>query len=183
MPSRRPEETIILPIVVDSPPGMMIPTRPSRSSTVLTSTGSTPSPLSICACSLKSPCKASTPTRFGASSSRKAPLVSPSPATGREPLSFGEVAHLPADHGLAEAPARLGHGLRVLVVRGRGHDGPSPERRVTALEDAAPDEHAVGPELHHQRSVGRGGDAAGREEDDGEPPVLGDPAYQLVGRP
>src|SRR5215217_2683736 len=179
MPSRRPEETIIFPIVVDSPPGTMIPASPSRSSTARTSTGSTPSPRRISACSLKSPCKASTPIFFGPSSPRATPL----PATGREPLSFCQVAHLPAHHRHSETPARLGHGLRVLEMGRSLHDGPSPEGRVPALEDAAPYEYPIGPELHHQGSIGRGGYAAGREQHDGEPPVLGDPSHELVRRP
>src|SRR5215218_5693509 len=182
MPSRRPEETIIFPMVVDSPPGTMIPAKPSRSSTSLTSTGSTPSLRRISACSLKSPCSASTPTFFGPSSSRAPPFVSPLPATGREPLSFGQVPHLPADHRHAETPARLRHNLRVLEVCGRLHDGPRPEGRVPALEDAAPHEHAVGHELHHHGSICGGGYATGREQHDGEPCVLGDPPHELVRR-
>src|SRR5215207_3077227 len=176
MPSRRPEETIIFPIVVDSPPGTMIPASPSRSSTERTSTGSTPSPRRISACSLKSPCNASTPIFFG-------PFVSPLPATARQPLSLRKLSHLPADHRHAKTPAGLRYDLRVLEVGRSLHDGPRPEGRAPALEDAAPDEHTVGPELHHQRRVGRGGYAAGGKEHHGEPPVLGDPAHQLVRRP
>src|SRR5215212_195099 len=183
MPSRRPDATIIFPIVVDSPPGTMIPASPSRSSTARTSTGSTPSPRRISACSLKSPCSASTPIFFGPSSSRTAPLVSTLPATGREPLSFCQVAHLPADHRHAETPARLGHGLRVLEVGRRRHDSPRPEGRVPALEDAAPYEHAVGAQLHHQGRVRRSGYAAGGEQYDRKPPVFGDPPHELVRRP
>src|SRR5215210_1802050 len=182
MPSRRPEETIIFPMVVDSPPGTMIPARPSRSSMVRTSTGSTPSLRRICACSLKSPCSASTPTRFGPSSLCATPFVSPLPATGREPLSFREIPHLPADHRLAESPAGLRDDLRVLEVGRRLHDGPRAQGRVPALEDSAPDEHAVGPELHHKRRISRGRYAAGGEQHDGEPSVLGDPVHQLVRR-
>src|SRR5918997_420244 len=145
MASSRPEETIRFPMAVDSPPGTMIPTRPSRSSMVRTSTGSTPSFLSISACSRKSPCSARTPIL----ASRLCPL----PSTGREPLSFRKVPHLPADHRLPESLARLGHRLRISEV-GRGlHYSPSPCLRVTALEDAAPDEYPIGPELHHQRCV------------------------------
>src|SRR5215217_6545116 len=166
MPSSNPEETIILPIVVDSPPGTMIPATPSRSSTALTSTGSTPRPRRISACSLKSPCSAT--------------FVSPLPATGREPLSFREIPHLPADHRHPEAPARLGHGPGVLVVGGRLHDGPCTNGRVPALEDAAADEHAVGAKLHHERGVGRGGYAAGRKQHDRQTTVLRNPAHQLV---
>src|SRR5918992_3602411 len=176
MPSSRPEEAIIFPMVVDSPPGTMIPASPSRSSTARTSTESTPSPRRIRACPLKSPSSASPPIFFG-------PFVSPLPATGREPLSFSQVAHLPADHRHAETPARFGHGLRVLEVGRRLHDGPRPEGRVPALEDAAPHEHAVGTELHHQGCVCRGGNAAGSEQYHGEPSVLGDPPHELVRRP
>src|SRR5918995_6229902 len=161
MPSRRPEETIILPMVVDSPPGTMIPAKPSRSSTARTSTGSTPSPRRISACSLKSPCNARTPTLFWPSPSRAAPFVSPLPATSREPLSFRKLPHLPADHSHAEAPARLGHGLRVVEMGRRLHYCPRPDGGFSALEDTAPNEHAVSPELHHQRRVGRGGYAPG----------------------
>src|SRR5215210_3295735 len=182
MPSRRPEETIIFPIVVDSPPGTMIPASSSRSSTARTSTGSTPRPRRIDACSRKSPCNASTPTFFGPSFSRAAPLVSPLPATGREPLSLREIAHLPADHRPAEAPTCLSYGPCVLIVGRRGHDGSCPRCGVPALEDAAADEDAVGPELHHQRGVGRCGYAACREQHDGDPPVLGDPPHEFVRR-
>src|SRR5918994_2289188 len=172
MPSSSPEETIILPIVVDSPPGTMIPARPSMSSTALTSTGLTPRPRRISACSLKSPCRARTPIRFRPSSPRSAPFVSPLPATGREPLSFRKIAHLPANHRLSEASARLGNGIRVLVMGGRLHDGPRANCRVPALEDAAADEHAVGAELHHERGIGRGRYAASREQHDRETAVL-----------
>src|SRR5215208_3274887 len=107
------------PMAVDSPPGTIIPARPCRSPTSRTSTGSTPSFLRISACSLKSPCSARTPT-LG---------FPPLPPTGREPLSFREVTHLPADHSLAEPLARLGHSLRVPEV-GRGlHYSPSPRLR------------------------------------------------------
>src|SRR5919112_6353483 len=181
MPSSNPEETIILPIVVDSPPGTMTPDRPSRSSTALTSTGSTPRPRRISACSLKSPCSARTPIRAGESSSGKAPLVSPLPATGREPLPFRKVPHLPADHRLAEPPARLGYDLRVLVMGGRLHDGPRTNCRVAALEDAAAYENTVGAELHHERGVGRGCETTGREQHDRKATVLRDPPHQLVG--
>src|SRR5215213_8663212 len=149
-------------MVVDSPPGTMIPASPSRSSTARTSTGSAPRVRSISACSLKSPCSARTPILFGPSSSPATPL----PATGSEPLRFGKVPHLPADHRLTETPARLGHGLRVLEVGRRLHDSPRPEGRIPALEDAAPYEHAAGAQLHHQGRVRRSGYAAGGEQYD-----------------
>src|SRR5215211_6627689 len=183
MPSSRPEETIIFPMVVDSPPGTMIPASPSRSSTARTSTGSTPSPRRISACSLKSPCSASTPTFFGPSCMRATPFVSPLPATGREPLSFCQVAHFSTYHRHSKTPARLSHGLRVLEMGRSLHDGPSSEGRIPTLEDAAPDEHTVGPQLHHQGRVRRGGYTSGCEQHDRQPPVLGDPPHELVWSP
>src|SRR4028119_2411280 len=193
-------------MVVDSPPGTMAPARPFNSSTVLTSTGSTPSRRNISACSWTSPWSARMPT-LGLSSPlpatrREPPLffevpplppapclaharaaLPPVPARRREPLLFFEVPHLRAAHRLAQAPARLGHGLRVLVVSSRLHDGPRPRGRVPALEDATPDEHAVGPKLHHERRVRRRGDASCGEQHDRQPPVLCGPPHQLVGRP
>src|ERR687893_2819492 len=163
MASSRPEETIRFPIAVDSPPGTIIPARPSRSSMVRTSTGSTPRAFRISACSRKSPWSARTPIFFRS--------LSPLPSTGSEPLSLREVTHLPAHHRLAQALARLGDDLRIPEV-GRGlHDSGRALLRVAALEDAAPDEDPVSPELHHQRRVGGRCDPARREEHDGQLPV------------
>ncbi|GAB1400671.1 hypothetical protein MASR1M66_21260 [Aminivibrio sp.] len=67
----------------------------------------------------------------------------------------------------------MGHGL---------DDGPGPAGRVAALEDARTDEDAVHAELHHQGRVGRGGDAAGREIDHGQPAQFAQPAHQLQRR-
>src|SRR4028119_1422289 len=101
--------------------------------------------------------------------------LSPLPATRREPLPFGKIAHLPADHSLAESPARLGHGLRILEVRSRLHDGPRPQGGVAALEDPASHEHPVGPELHHQRRVRRRRASPRRGPADRQPPPLPPP--------
>src|SRR5918997_2667262 len=164
--SSRPEETIRFPIAVDSPPGTMIPASPSRSSMSRTSTGSTPKVSRISACSRKSPCSARTAIVGFA----------PLPPTGREPLSFRKVAHLLAHHRLAQALAGLGDRLRVPEVGRSLHYRLSPLLRVAALEDAAPDEHPVGPQLHHQRRVrGRGDPPCGKEHHR-QLPVLRDPA-------
>ena len=67
--------------------------------------------------------------------------------------------------------ARMSASLEV----GRGLDDRlGPRRRVVALEDARPDEHGLGTELHRQRGVGRGGDAAGAEQRHRQPAGLGD---------
>lgn len=66
-----------------------------------------------------------------------------------------------ADHGLTQAAGDASDDLRVGVVVGRGDDRFGPPHRVTGLEDPGTDEHALGTELHHHRSVGRSGDSAG----------------------
>src|SRR3954454_22813583 len=161
------------PIAVDSPPGTIRPSSPSRSSTERTSTGSTPSFLRISTCSRKSPWSARTPIFFGPSGSRsvfravtlRGP-VSPLPTTRRELLPFRKVSHLPADHRLAQALARLGDSLRVREVSSGLYYSLRSAGRVPTLEDATPDEDAVGPELHHQGGVGRCCYSAGSEQHD-----------------
>ena len=51
--------------------------------------------------------------------------------------------------------------------------------RVVALEDAAADEHRLRAELHHERGVGRGGDAARAEQRDRELAALGDLLHEV----
>ena len=50
------------------------------------------------------------------------------------------------------------------------------------LKMPEPTKFALGAQLHHQRGVGGGGDAAGAEQDDGQPAALGDVADQLERR-
>src|SRR5437588_442709 len=57
----RPKRTISLPMVVDSPPGMINPSTPSRSLGRRTSTSSTPIRRRVARCSITSPWIASTP--------------------------------------------------------------------------------------------------------------------------
>ena len=75
-----------------------------------------------------------------------------------------ELARLERLHRHAEALGRVRDALRVPEVRGRLDDRRRARGRVLGLEDARADEHALGAELHHQRRVGRGGDAAGAEQ-------------------
>src|SRR6266511_1344238 len=88
----------------------------------------------------------------------QAPLRSPA-ALG-ESVRYGDVVDVDADHGLAQAPGHLRHHVGVVVERGRLDDRGAPLGRVTGLEDARADEHALGAELHHHRRVGGGGDTA-----------------------
>mmetsp|Transcript_12514 Transcript_12514/g.28427 ORF Transcript_12514/g.28427 Transcript_12514/m.28427 type:complete len:357 (+) Transcript_12514:796-1866(+) len=71
-------------------------------------------------------------------------------------------------HRLSESLGHLREHLGIVVVRHRLHDGARAPRRVTALEDAASDEHAVASHLHHERGVGGRGDTSRGEVHDGQ---------------
>src|SRR3954452_16444217 len=143
-------------IVVDSPPGMTRPSRPSRSRGVRTTRGVAPSLASIFACASKSPWRARTPT------------TTRLPAAVLEQPVLAQCADLDAGHGGAEAAACVGEALGIVVVRRGLDDRLAGALRILGLEDARADEHALGAELHHQRGVGGGGDAAGGEVHDWE---------------
>ena len=95
---------------------------------------------------------------------------------------LGDVRDVDADHRLAQVARHARDDVGVLEVRGRLDDRLRALRRVAALEDAGADEHAVAAELHHERRVGRGRDAARREVHDRQLAVLGDPLHELVRR-
>ena len=82
----------------------------------------------------------------------------------------------------AEAPGHLGEDVRVGVVGGGLDDGLGPPRRVVALEDAGADEHGLGTELHGERGVGRGGEAAGAEQRYRQAAGLGQLLHEADGR-
>ena len=66
--------------------------------------------------------------------------------------------------GVPRPRLTFGEDVWITEVCGRLDDRLRPRRRVVGLEDARPHEDGLGPELHHQRRVGRGGDAAGAEQ-------------------
>ena len=105
----------------------------------------------------------------------RAPVRRPA---ARLPATVGQVhaerADLLARHGLAQPGRHLGHQIGVGEVGGGLDDGPGHRRRVGALEDPRTHEDGLGAELHDQRGVGRGGDAAGAEQRNGQPPGGGD---------
>src|SRR5436190_5183684 len=115
-----------------------------------TSTGSTPIERSTATCSAKAPWSASTPIFI-------VPAPTPGrslPAADRQPLALGDRLDRDALHRAPEALRDLGDDLGVLEVRGGLDDGVGHPRRILALEDARADEHALRPQLHHERRVG-----------------------------
>ena len=70
-------------------------------------------------------------------------------------------------HRLTEVGREFCQEFGILIVSDSLHDGCCAFGRITTLEDAAPHENALGSELHHQGGIGRGGDTASGEVDDG----------------
>src|SRR5690606_34431539 len=125
----------------DSPPGITSPATVSSSSGRRTATVSAPSSFSTARCSRTSPWSARTPT-LGAL-----------PATLGETVRRCEVGDVDADHGLAQAARGIRDDARV-VEEGRGLDDRGGALGgLPRLEDAGPDEHTVGAELHHERRI------------------------------
>src|SRR4051794_36677072 len=156
--SARPSRSIPSVITVDSPPGMSRPSSPSRSPGTRTSRTSAPRSRRIRAWASTSPWRASTPTTG----------VTGLPAAAGEELLVLELPRLERLHRDAEPVGGGGDARRVPEVRRRLDDRPCAPVGILGLEDAGTDEHGLGAELHHQRGVGRGRDAAGGEERDGE---------------
>src|SRR6478735_34685 len=161
-------------IVVDSPPGSTIASRPLIASGVRTSTVSTPSASRTSPCSRNAPWSASTPA-FIAASARSLP-------TPLRELDV-ELVDLGARHRGAEPPRHLRDDAGVGVVRGRLDDGLRHHLGLLALEDAGADEHRLRAELHHERRVGRRGDATRTEHRDRQLAARGDLLHELDRRP
>src|SRR5262245_48365073 len=115
--------------VVLSPPGMMRPPTWSSCRGSRTSTDSIPSRSRALRWRSKSPCRASTPMLMDALPIRSLP------AAGLQQVGLLELGGLDAVHGVAQVLGDLGQDVRVLVVRGRLHDGLGARRGVGGLED------------------------------------------------
>ena len=172
--SARPSRSIPSVIVVDSPPGITRPSSPSRSAGVA---------------------DLARARRRGRSSTLRVRLEvalegeHADERTGyqprfwsRPPVGSSMRVHLDAGHRRAEVARGGGDALGVLEVRGGLDDGGGGALGVLGLEDARAHEHALGAEPHHQRGVGRGGDAAGGEHDHRQPARLGHVADQVERR-
>src|SRR5438552_10886985 len=137
-----------------------------------TSTASVPSRWKVSRCSRKSPWRPRTPAR-----------AKRSPTADGKAFARGERLEGDATHRLPQAARDLGDELRVHEVRGGLDDRLRAlelvARVLGCFEDAAPDEVALGPELHHQRGVGGRRDAAGAEQHDRQLLRLRDVADEL----
>src|SRR5205823_4824484 len=165
--SSRPTRSISIVIVVLSPPGRTIPSRPSRSSRVRTKRVRAPAAPRARTCSANAPCIARTPMRGGL-----LPLEAELPASGSEQLVLRDGRDLETVHWFAQSRRHLGQHLRLVEVSRRGDDRLGTLQGVLGLEDARPDEDAVHAQLHHQRGVGGSRDATGGEVDDRQPSQL-----------
>src|SRR5215217_110939 len=179
--SASPSRSMPSVIVVDSPPGITSPSSPSRSAGTRTSRTSAPRPRSISACASKSPWSASTPTSTRIRFPMRV-LAARSPAAVGEELLVLELARLQRRHRLAEALGGARDAVGVAEVRRRFDDRRGARRGVLGLEDARADEDALGAELHDERGVRRGRDAAGAEQHDRQLAGGGDSAHEVERR-
>src|SRR6185503_605145 len=166
-------------MVVLSPPGRISPETPSRSAGSRTGTPSTPIASSVWRCSRKAPWRARTPIFIVVWRAARAPRL---PAADREAFLVRDRFHGDASHRGSQALRDVRDDRRVVEVGRRLDDRVRHPRGILALEDARPDEHALRPELHHERRVCWGGDPAGDEVHDGQLPVGGHTLDQLERR-
>src|SRR6185436_3447742 len=164
-------------MVVLSPPGRISPETPSRSAGSRTGTPSTPIASSVWRCSRKAPWRARTPIFIVVWRAARAPRL---PAADREAFLLRDRFHGDAPHRGSQALRDVRDDRRVVEVGRRLDDRVRHPGRILALEDARPDEHALRPELHHERRVGRGRDPAGDEVHDRQLPVPGHLLDKLV---
>src|SRR6202171_4107912 len=166
-----------LSMVVLSPPGRTMPSRPASSSALRTGNASAPRRVSAWLCSRKAPGRPRTPV-LGAltGAGRRGEL----PTARGEQLLLEDAADLQALHGRAQSLADLEDLLRLVEVGGGGDDRPGHLERLFGLENARANEIAVTAELHHQGRVSGRSDAAGGEVHHGQPPQPCGLGHQLV---
>src|ERR687896_397768 len=75
---------------------------------------------------------------------------------GGQQLLLGYAAGADAHHCLAQVLGDFGDNLGVIVMSDGLDDSVSAPGRVAGLENARANEYAIGPQLHHQSSVGWG---------------------------
>lgn len=101
------------------------------------------------------------------------------PATAGKLLFRLHGVTVDADHGLTETSAALSEHLGIAEVSDGTDNGLGTLSRVARLEDAAADEDTVAAKLHHEGSIGGGGNTTGSKVDDGQAAQLGSLAQKL----
>src|ERR1700704_2863832 len=114
---RSPTRSISIVIVVLSPPGRTMPSRPSRSSAERTTRVLAPLASRARTCSANAPCIARTPMRALRSSLGGRGL----PASGSEQLFLGDGGNIEPVHRLPQAGGDLGQDLWLVEVGGRSN--------------------------------------------------------------
>src|SRR5712691_4335685 len=129
--SSRPTRSMSIVIVVLSPPGRTMPSRPSRSSLVLTRRVLAPTASGALTCSANAPCIARTPIKEApAEPARRLP------ASGSEQLFLWDGWNLEPGHRLSQSRGDLREHVGLVEIRRRGNDRLGALQRVLGLEDA-----------------------------------------------
>src|SRR5690606_22044023 len=95
---------------------------------------------------------------------------------------FGHGGHVDADHCFTKTATHTGDDVRVIVVRGGFDNSFGTLGRIAALEDAAAYEHTIHTQLHHQGSIGGGGDPTSGKVHHRKTAFAGNFCYQMIGR-
>ena len=102
------------------------------------------------------------------------------PTTGSVELALGDVRDVDTDHGLSEILRDLSNDLGVVEV-GDGLDNSTGTLGgITRLEDTRTNKDTIASELHHQGSIGRGGNTTSSKVDNGKTSQLGGLLEQVV---
>jgi hypothetical protein len=102
------------------------------------------------------------------------------PSTGGIELLLGDVRDVDTDHGLSEILRDLSEDLGVVVVSNGLDNGTGTLGWVARLEDTGTNKDTVASELHHQGSIGRGGNTTSSKVDNGKTSQLGSLLEQVV---
>lgn len=102
------------------------------------------------------------------------------PTAASQLISLGQVLHVDTNHGLTETLADLSKHLGVLEVSNSLDDSAGTLLSITGLEDTRANKDTIAAQLHHKGGIGRGGNTASGEVNNGETTEFSSLANKLV---
>ena len=103
------------------------------------------------------------------------------PTTTSQLISLGQVLHVDTNHGLTETLADLSKHLGVLEVSNSLDNSTGTLLSVTRLENTRANKDTIAAQLHHKGGIGRGGNTASGEVNNGQTAELSSLANKFVG--
>lgn len=102
------------------------------------------------------------------------------PTTASQLISLGHLLHIDTNHSLTKTLADLSKHLRVLVVSDSLDNSAGTLLSIARLENTRANKDTIAAQLHHQRSIGRGGNTTSGEVNDRQTAELSSLANKLV---